>query len=135
MTGALSAFRSTLPSWRVEVEEWLDRQPAWFRNHPAWAASVYLLNAPPLVAIGSLTLKCVEARWINWDEIVSRAENAGQVEAALARAAIELASDDPGPSLGLMLVFPDIESFRWAHAAGVLYGMICERSEAHPLAV
>ncbi|MGI8808584.1 MAG: hypothetical protein ACR2KK_12200 [Acidimicrobiales bacterium] len=134
MTGALEAFRSTLPSWWVEVEEWLDRQPSWFRNHPAWASSVYLLNAPPLVAMGSLALKSVEEGWIRWEAILARAEAAGEVEAALARAAYELAGGDPGPALGLMLVFPQVPDFAWAHAAGVLHELIEQRLRRHPLA-
>lgn len=131
----LEEFRSTLPVWRVAVEEWLDRQPAWFRNDPGWASSVYLLGAPPLVALGSMALKSVEESWIRWDEILARADATGDVEAALARAAYELAHGDPGPALGLMLVFPRLAVFRWAHAAGVLYQIVDARSRAHPLAV
>lgn len=130
---ALEEFRSDLPAWRVTVEEWLGRQPIWFRNDAAWAASVYLLAAPPLVALGSMSLKSVEGGWINWDEIVIRADRAGAVEAALARAAYQLAGGDPGPALGLMLVFPQVQPFRWAHAAGVLYEMIEDRVHRHPL--
>ena len=131
----LEEFRSTLPVWRVAVEEWLDRQPAWFRNDPAWASSVYLLGAPPLLAVGSMSLKSVEEGWIQWDEIIARADAAGIVEAALAQAAFELAQGDPGPALGLMLVFPKLQIFRWAHAAGVLYQLVQGRAESHPLAV
>jgi len=131
----LEEFRSTLPVWRVAVEEWLDRQPAWFRNDAGWASSVYLLGAPPLLALGSMALKSVEEGWIRWDEILTRADAAGDVEAALARAAFELAKGDPGPALGLMLVFPGLTVFRWAHAAGVLYQMVDARSHFHPLAV
>lgn len=130
---ALKEFRAGLPAWRAAVEDWLDRQPAWFRNNPAWAASVYLLGAPGLVALGSMSLKSVEEGWINWEEIATRADRAGAVEAALARAAYELASGDPGPALGLMLVFPQVDAFRWAHAAGVLYQLIEDRLHRHPL--
>ena len=56
----LEGFRSTLPVWRIAVEEWLECQPAWFRNDPAWASAVYLLGAPPLMALGSAALKSVE---------------------------------------------------------------------------
>ncbi|MDQ3569834.1 MAG: hypothetical protein M3450_04450 [Actinomycetota bacterium] len=131
----LEEFRSTLPIWRVAVEEWLDRQPAWFRNDPAWASSVYLLGAPPLVALESMALKSVEEGWIRWDEILTRAEAAGEVEAALAAAAYELAKCDPGPALGLMLVLPRLTVLRWAHAAGVLYQIVEARARYHPLAV
>ena len=130
----LAEFRATLPGWRPAVEEWLDRQPAWFRNDPAWASSVYLLNAPPLVAIGSLSLKSVEEGWIRWDVLFERAARAGDVETVLARAAHELASGDPGPALGLMLVFPHVPAFVWAHAGGVLYELVHERLRRHPLA-
>lgn len=131
----LEEFRSTLPVWRVAVEEWLDRQPAWFRNDPGWASSVYLLGSPPLVALGSMALKSLEEGWIRWDEILTRAGATGDVEAALARAAYELAKGDPGPALGLILVFPRLTVFRWAHAAGVLYQIVDARSHSHPLAV
>ncbi len=132
---ALDEFRSTLPTWRVAVEEWIDRQPAWFRNDPAWASSVYLLGAPPLVALGSMALKNVEEGWIGWEEILARADTAGVVEVALAHAAYELAKGDPGPALGLMLVFPRLPVFKWAHAAGVLYQIVEARSRSHPLTV
>ncbi len=131
---ALAEFRAALPGWRTAVDAWLDRQPAWFRNHPGWASSVYLMNAPPLVAVGSMALKSVEEGWIRWDCLLARAERAGDVETALARAARELAAGDPGPALGLMLVFPHVEAFAWAHAAGVLYELIEERLRRHPLA-
>lgn len=131
---ALAEFQASLPGWRLAVEDWLDRQPAWFRNHPAWASSVYLLNAPPLVALGSKSLKSVEEGWIRWDALVERAARAGDVETALARAAHELASGDPGPALGLMLVFPNVPAFAWAHAGGVLYQLVEERRRRHPLA-
>jgi len=131
---ALAEFRAAFPAWRTAVEEWLDRQPAWFRNDPAWASSVYLLNAPPLVALGSMSLKSVEEGCIRWDSLVERAARAGEVETALARAAHELASGDPGPALGLMLVFPGVPVFAWAHAAGVLYELVEERLRRHPLA-
>jgi hypothetical protein len=130
---ALDEFRSTLPAWRMAVEEWLDRQPAWFRNDPAWAGSVYLLGAPPLVALGSMTLKSLEEGWINWEQLLGRADAAGDVEAALARAAYGLAQGDPGAALGLMLLFPAIEVFRWAHAAGTLYLLVNDRRHLHPL--
>ena len=130
---ALAEFRASLPGWRPSIEEWLDRQPAWFRNDPAWASSVYLLNAPPLVALGSMSLKSVEEGWIRWDSLIMRASFAGDVETALARAALELASSDPGPALGLMLVFPNMPAFAWAHAAGVLYELVGERLRRHPL--
>lgn len=130
---ALAAFRSTLPAWRVAVDEWLDGQPAWFRNEPEWASAVYLLGAPPLVALGSMSLKSLEQGWIAWDEILARARAAGDVEAALAAAAYHLAQGDPGPALGLMLVFPGIEVFRWAHAAGTLYHLVECRRHLHPL--
>ena len=132
---ALEEFRSTLPTWRVAVEEWLDRQPPWFRNDPAWASSVYLLGAPPLVALGSMALKGVEGGWIQWDEILARAHAAGVVEAALAHAAYELAKGDSGPALGLMLVFPGLSVFSWAHAAGVLYHLVQDRAQCHPLPI
>ncbi len=132
---ALEEFRSTLPVWRVAVEEWLEAQPAWFRNDPAWASSVYLLGAPPLEALASMTLKSVEEGWIRWDEILARAGATGEVEAALAGAAYELANGDPGPALGLMLVFPRLPVLRWAHAAGILYQIVEARSHSHPLAV
>jgi hypothetical protein len=130
----LTEFRATLPGWRPAVEEWLDRQPAWFRNDPAWASSVYLLNAPPLVALGSMSLKSVEEGWIQWEALFERAVHAGEVEAALARAAYELGRGDPGPALGLMLVFPHVPVFAWAHAAGVLHELVHERLRRHPLA-
>jgi hypothetical protein len=129
----LDEFRSTLPVWRVAVEEWLDRQPAWFRNDPVWAGSVYLLGAPSLVALGSMTLKSLEQGWINWDELLARADRAGDVEVALARAAYRLAQGDPGPALGLMLLFPSVEDFRWAHAAGVLFMLVADRRYYHPM--
>ena len=129
---ALDEFRSTLPAWRIAVDEWLDRQPAWFRNEPAWASSIYLLGAPPLVALGSMTLKSLEEGWINWEELLYRADAAGDVEAALARAAYRLAQSDPGAALGLMLLFPAIAAFRWAHAAGVLYLLVDDRRHLHP---
>lgn len=129
---ALDEFRSTLPAWRTAVEKWLERQPAWFRNDPAWAGSVYLLGAPPLVALGSMTLKSLEEGWINWEKLLGRADAAGDVEAALARAAYGLAQGDPCPALGLMLLFPAIEVFRWAHAAGVLYLLLDDQRHRHP---
>lgn len=132
---ALREFRATLPAWREAVESWLEHQPAWFRNDPAWAASVYLLNAPPLVALGSLSLKSVEAGWIKWEELLRRAEMAGDVEAMLARAAYHLAAGDPGPALGSMLVFPQVDALKWAHAAGVLFELVEDRVHRHPLAV
>lgn len=131
---ALAEFRAGLPGWRTAIDAWLDRQPAWFRNHPGWASSVYLLNAPPLVAVGSMSLKSVEEGWISWDCLLARAKRAGNVETALAQAARELAAGDPGPALGLMLVFPHVGAFAWAHAAGVLYELIEERLRRHPLA-
>jgi hypothetical protein len=112
---ALDEFRSTLPAWRVAAEEWLDRQPAWFRNNPAWASSVYLLGAPTLVALGSMALKSLEQGWINWDELLARADRAGDVEVTLARAAYRLAQDDPGPALGLMLLFMLVADRRLSH--------------------
>ena len=131
---ALEEFRAALPGWRTAVEEWLDRQPAWFRNDPAWAGSAYLLNAPPLVALGSMSLKSVEEGRIRWDALVERAAGTGDVETALVRAALELASGDPGPALGLMFVFPHVPAFAWAHAAGVLFELVEERVRRHPLA-
>ena len=130
---ALDDFRLTLPAWRHAVEEWLDEQPAWFRNDPTWASSVYLLGAPPLVALGSMTLKSLEEGWIHWDELLRRADGAGDIEVALARAAYGLAQGDAGPALGLMLLFPAIESFRWAHAAGVLYLLVDGWRHRHPV--
>ena len=129
---ALEEFRSTLPAWRTAVESWLDDQPAWFRNDPAWASSVYLLGAPPLVALASMTLKSLEEGWIRWEELARRADGAGEIEATLCRAAYRLAQGDPGPALGLMLLFPAVEVFRWAHAAGVLY-LLVEQRQQHPL--
>lgn len=129
---ALEDFRSTLPAWRVAVGEWLDQQPAWFRNDPAWTSSVYLLGAPPLVALGSMTLKSLEEGWIHWDELLHRAGDAGDIEVALARAAYRLAQGDAGPALGLMLLFPTIEVFRWAHAAGVLYLLVMGADRGYP---
>ncbi len=129
---ALAEFRSTLPAWRVAVEEWLDQQPVWFRNDPAWASSVYLLGAPPLVALGSMALKNLEEGWIDWEELLARGDDAGDMESALARAAYRLAQGDPGPALGLMLVFPAVEVFQWGHAAGVLYLLIDGRNHHHP---
>lgn len=70
---ALAEFRATLPGWRPAVEDWLDGQLAWFRNDPAWASSVYLLNAPPLVGLGSMSVKNVEEGWIRWDALIERA--------------------------------------------------------------
>ena len=131
---ALDEFRSTLPAWRVAVEEWLDQQPAWFRNDPAWASSVYLLGAPSLVALGSMTLKSLEEGRIHWEELLARADSAGDVEVALARAAYRLAQGDPGPALGLMLFFPAVEVFRWGHAAGVLYLCVDGWLRRHPFA-
>ena len=129
---ALDEFRSTLPAWRVAVEEWLDQQPAWFRNDPAWASSIYLLGAPPLVLLGSMTLKSVEQGWIHWEELLARADSAGDVEVTLARAAYRLAQGDPSPALGLMLLFPMVDVFRWAHAAGVLYLQVDDQLRYHP---
>ena len=129
---ALDEFRSTLPAWRVAVERWLDDQPAWFRNDPAWASSVYLLGAPSLVALGSMALKSLEEGWINWQELLVRADAAGDVEAALACAAYRLAQGDPGPALGLMLLFPAVDVFRWAHSAGALYLLVDHRRHVHP---
>lgn len=130
---ALKEFRAGLPAWRVAVEDWLDRQPAWFRNDPAWAGSVYLLNSPALVALGSMSLKSVEEGWINWEELLRRTELAGDIEAMLGRAAYHLAAGDPGPALGSMLVFPHVEAFQWAHAAGVLFEFVEDRVRRHPL--
>ena len=129
---ALDEFRSTLPAWRVAIEEWLDQQPAWFRNDPAWASSIYLLGAPPLVALGSMTLKSLEEGWIHWQELLRRADGTGEIETALARAAYRLAQDDAGPALGLMLLFPAVNVFRWAHAAGVLH-LLLDEERHHPL--
>ncbi len=130
---ALDEFRSTLPAWREAVEEWLGRQPTWFRRDPAWVGSVYLLGEPSLVALGSMRLKSLEERWINWEELMDRADGAGDVEAALTRAAYRIAQGDPGPALGLMLLFPNVEAFRWAHAAGVLFTLVQDRRNFHPL--
>lgn len=130
----LESFRCQLPAWRASIDAWLGQQPEWFRNDPAWASSVYLLGSPLLVRLGSMALKSVEEGWINWDAILARAEHAGAVEAALAGAAHCLACCDPGPALGLMLVFPGEPAFGWAHAAGVLHETIAERNRRHPLA-
>ena len=129
----LESFRSAMPRWRESVDAWLDQQPSWFRNDPAWASSVYVLAGPALARLGVPSLIDLERQRIDWATILARTAHASRAERALAEAAYHLACDDPGPALGLMLVFPYDESFAWAHAGGVLYEIIAQRRVAHPL--
>ena len=132
---ALECFRVELPSWRPAVEAWLDALPAAVRTSPPLAAVAYLFDAPILVALGSRELADVEQSWIDWAALEERARSSGDVALAAVRAGQGLAAGDPGPALGLMLVFPAVDDFRWVHAAGVVFEIVSDLMRRHSLAV
>ncbi|MGH9011311.1 MAG: hypothetical protein ACRDYF_15920 [Acidimicrobiia bacterium] len=132
---ALDCFRAELPRWRPAVEAWLDAFPASVRTSPPLAALAYLFDAPVLVALGSRELSDLEQGWIDWTALEERARRSGDVALATMRAGQALAAGDPGPALGLMLVFPAIDAFRWVHAAGTVFEIVSERMRRHALSV
>jgi phage tail protein X len=131
---ALAQFRSELPVWRPIIEAWLDELPATVRNDPCRAAVAYLLASPPIAALGSEALCNLDYSWVDWAALDHRAQASGEAEVVLVAAARNLADDDPGLALGLMLVFPHVDAFRWGHAAGTVHAIVQERVSQHPLA-
>ncbi|MEW6474297.1 MAG: hypothetical protein AB1679_18755 [Actinomycetota bacterium] len=130
---ALANFQAALPSWRPAVEAWLERLPATIRTHPSRAALAYLFTSPALQAIDAELYTDLEAGRIDWPGLEHRASEAGDVERVLVHAAKHLVDDDPGPALGLMLLFPHIEAFHWAHSAGTIHALLEERLNRHAL--
>lgn len=128
---SLETFRAGLPAWRPTVEAWLDALPAPVRTDPTRAALAYLFAAPPLRAIGAEQFVDLQTGSIDWRTLEHRAAHAGDVERALLHAARCLAADDPGPALGLMLVFPAIDAFAWSHAAATVHALVTERLQRH----
>jgi hypothetical protein len=124
---ALARFQASLPEWRPAVEAWLDDLPAGVRTNPDRAALAYLFAAPPMEAIGSGTLADVSSGWIDWVALDERASASGDVERAVLAAARALDGGDPGPALGLMLLFPNVEAFYWVHAAGTVFEIVSQR--------
>jgi hypothetical protein len=123
---ALARFQAAMPIWRPAVEAWLENIPAAVRTDPARAAS---LTCSPLLrcrpSAPSATATSMEAGSIGgrWSNAPARPE----LERALFRTARCLAAGDPGPAFGLMLLFPDVEAFYWAHAAGNVFEVVCDR--------
>jgi hypothetical protein len=132
---ALASFQAALPTWRPAVEAWLDSLPAPVRSDPPRAALAYLFASPPLQALGADLHADVEAGWVDWDGLEHRATQAGDVERALIHATRCLAAGDPGPALGLMLIFPSIDAFHWAHAAATVHSIVSDRQYRHAFAV
>lgn len=130
---ALAGFQAGLPTWRPTVEAWLDTLPVAVRTDAARAALAYLFAAPAMRAIGVEQLAHLDAGTVDWLTLEQRAADAGNIERALLHAARCLANDDPGPALGLMLVFPEIDAFVWAHAAATVHTLISERLQRHAL--
>lgn len=132
---AMAQFQAHLPTWRPAVEAWLDTLPVTVRTDPARAALTYLLAAPPLGALGADHLADLDTGRIDWPALEAHAAQAGDVERALLHAAHCLAYDDPGPALGLMLLFPHVEAFHWAHAAGTVHEIVVDRLRRHAFAL
>lgn len=116
---ALARFQAAMPTWCPTVEAWLDTLPAAVRTDPARASLTYLFASPPLQALGAEFHSDIDDGWVDWPTLERRATEAGDVERALLRAAHCLAAGDPGPALGLMLLFPDVEAFYWFSRPGL----------------
>lgn len=124
---ALARFQAAMPAWRPTIEAWLDTLPVTVRTDPARASLAYLFASPPLQALGAEFHSDIDDGWVDWITLERRAIEAGNVERALLRAAQCLAAADPGPALGLMLLFPDVEAFYWAHAGGAVFEIVSSR--------
>ncbi len=132
---ALARFQAAMPSWRPTVEAWLDTLPATVRTDPARAGLAYLFASPPLHALSAELSNELDDGLVDWPTLEQRATQAGHVERALLHSAHGLAAGDPGPALGLMLLFPDVEAFYWAHAAGTVHEIVCQRLRQHAFVV
>lgn len=124
---ALARFQAAMPTWRPAIEAWLDTLPAAVRTDPARASLAYLFASPPLEAVGAELHSDIDDGWVDWPTLERLATEAGDVEWTLLRAAQCLAAGDPGPALGLMLLFPDVEAFYWAHAGGAVFEIVSSR--------
>lgn len=115
---ALARFQAAMPNWRPSVEAWLDTLPAAVRTDPARASLAYLFASPPLHAFSPEVSRDLEDGRVDWPTLEQRAGQEGHVERALLHAGRGLADGDPGPALGLMLLFPDVEAFYWFSRPG-----------------
>ena len=130
---ALARFQAALPTWRPAVEAWLEGLPLRVRTDPSRAALAYLFASPPLQAIGAELYADFEDGWVDWPSLEHRAAQAGDAERVLVHAARCLADEDPGPALGLMMLFPHVEAFHWAHAAGTIHALVRDQISRHAL--
>lgn len=132
---ALARFQAAMPTWRPTVEAWLDTLPAAVRTDPSRAALAYLFASPAFRALDAELHSDLEDGWVDWPHLEQRVTQADHVERALLHAARGLAAGDPGPALGLMLVFPEVDAFYWAHAAGTVHEIVSQCLRQHAFAM